>query len=244
MKIPPSEHKKIYSSRLSGNKATASSKEGSMFAILLMTQLDAAEGYTSIYGDGSSQALAGIKIPSVPWGRCDTLGTCPHLEKVLIHTLTHSLETCAHTHKDAHSLEKRSDTYTHTHTHTHSHATDHGNTFTPNASWYHGTSVPALAHAHTPAARAAHDEGQREASIGCWRQILTRPLFPRSFPFLSALPAPPHRYLVTSNPLALDGGAATGHVVDARHSRDCADNFQGFGCRNNGSLGGATVRSY
>jgi hypothetical protein len=244
-KIPPSEHKKIYSSRLSGNKATASSKEGSMFAILLMTQLDAAEGYTSIYGDGSSQALAGIKIPSVPWGRCDTLGTCPHLEKVLIHTLTHTPWKHARTRTKTHTPWKSAQTHTHTHTHTHT--AMRPTMGTPLPPTPHGTMahpVPALAHAHTPAARAAHDEGQREASIGCWRQILTRPLFPRSFPFLSALPAPPHRYLVTSNPLALDGGAATGHVVDARHSRDCADNFQGFGCRNNGSLGGATVRSY
>jgi hypothetical protein len=146
----------------SENKATASRQQGAMFAILLMTQLDAAEGYTSIYGDGSSQALAGIKIPSVPWGRCDTLGTCPH-----------TLEKCSYTHTHTHTLlgnmPTRTETHTHlvkvlslSHTHTHSHATDHGNTFTPNASWYHGTSrACALAHAHTPAARAAHDEGQR-----------------------------------------------------------------------------------
>jgi hypothetical protein len=52
-----------------------------MFALLLITQLDAAAGYTSIYGDGYSQSLAGIKIPSVPWGRCDT-------------ARTHTLEKC------------------------------------------------------------------------------------------------------------------------------------------------------
>ena len=61
-----------------------------MFALLIVTgqvsaELDAAAGYTSIYGDsGSSQALSSISVPSVPWG---------------------------------------------------SHAADHGNTFTPNASW-------------------------------------------------------------------------------------------------------------
>lgn len=48
-----------------------------MFAILYVasssmqnsTELDAAQGYGSIYGtDGASSALASIHVPSVPWG--------------------------------------------------------------------------------------------------------------------------------------------------------------------------------
>ena len=58
----------------------------------------------------------------------------------------------------------------------------------------------------------------------------------------SALPS--RRYLKTSSPLALDGGAASGRVVNARHADGCADNANGYGCHFNGNIGGKAMRSY